>query len=91
MVELTAYQQAHILQQDLPAFIDTLVEDIRQRHPRQREDDEELKRMIRVGIGRARKKGLHTDDQLWEYVRIMFETSPNFDQEVRIRAMLDDQ
>lgn len=91
MVELTAYQQAHILQQDLPAFIDTLVEDIRQRHPRQREDDEELKRMIRVGIGRARKQGLHTDDQLWEYVRIMFETSPNFDQEVRIRAMLDDQ
>jgi hypothetical protein len=91
MVKLTDYQQAHILQQDLPAFIETLAEDIRQRHPQRRDDDETLKRMIRVGIGRARKNGLHTDDQLWEYVRIMFEIVPNFDQEPRIRAMLDDQ
>jgi hypothetical protein len=91
MVKLTDDQQAHILQQDLPAFIDTLAEDIRQRHPQLREDDETLRRMIRVGIGRARKNGLHTDNQLWEYVRIMFEVSPNFDQEPRIREMLDNQ
>lgn len=92
MVKLTDDQQAHILQQDMPAFIDTLAEDIRRRHPRRlREDDETLKRMIRVGIGRAGKNGLHTDDQLWEYIRVMFETSPNFDQEPRIRKMLDDQ
>jgi hypothetical protein len=65
--------------------------DIRQRHPQRQDDDETLRRKIRVGIGRARKNDLHTDDQLWEYVRIMFETSPNFDQEPRIRAMLDDK
>ena len=89
MANLSAHQKAHILQQDLSAFIDTLMADIRERR-RQLADDETLRRKIKVGIGRARKNGLHTDDQLWEYVRIMFETSPNFDQEPRIRKMLDD-
>lgn len=90
MANLTAHQKAHILQQDLPAFIDTLMGDIRERHRQLADDDETLRRKIKVGIGRARKNGLHTDDQFWEYVRIMFETSPNFDQEPRIRTMLDD-
>lgn len=30
MANLTAHQKAHILQQDLPAFIDTLMGDIRE-------------------------------------------------------------
>ena len=44
---------------------------------------------IEVALVRARSHGLATDSQLIEFVSVMHEIAPNFDEEPTLKAMLD--
>jgi hypothetical protein len=77
-------------QRDPDTFVETLLKEVREAHPTYRQTDNMLRDSIRVGIERARSNGLETDAQLSDFVMIMFEIAPNFDQQKDIRRQLDD-
>lgn len=76
-------------QRNEPAFVEAILEKVRHRHPTYRQTDEMLRESITVGIRRAQGNGLKGDRLVSEFVLIMFEVAPNFDQQPDIRAMLD--
>lgn len=78
------------LQQNEPVFIDANLRKVRELHPTYRQTDNMLRESIRVGIRRARANGLSSDRHISEFVLIMFEIAPNFDQQRDIRGALDE-
>lgn len=44
--------------------------------------------MIEVAVQRARRHGLQSDSQVMGFVAVMFEVSPNFDEQPVLRAIL---
>lgn len=85
------YDQVHqYLQQDEAAFVEAILREVRKAHPTWRQTDAMLRDSIQVGIRRARGNGLRSDKHLAEFVLIMCEVAPNFDQQPDIRRMLDD-
>lgn len=52
--------------------------------------DAEILRRIRLGIERARERGLGTDGAVTAFVTLMFLVAPNFDEHPRIREALED-
>ena len=77
-------------QHNEPAFVNTILQRVRELHPTYRQTDEMLRDSIRSGIQRARRNRLTSDRHISEFVLIMFETAPNFDQQKDIRRTLDD-
>jgi hypothetical protein len=53
--------------------------------------DETLDGMIRIGIERAKSRGFSMAPDIAAFVAIMFEISPDFDQEEQIDAFLKDE
>lgn len=51
---------------------------------------ERLRTMVRIGIGKARDVGLTKAEDLGVFVALMFEVSPQFDQEPTINGVLGD-
>lgn len=76
-------------QKNEPAFVEALAAKVRRRHPTYRQTEPMLRDSIRTGIRRAQRNGLKSDSLISEFVLIMFEIAPNFDQQNDIRAMLD--
>lgn len=77
-------------QQNEPAFVEMILQKVRKLYPTYRQTDAMLRESIRAGIRRARANGLISDRHISEFVLIMFEIAPNFDQQKDIRCMLDD-
>lgn len=53
--------------------------------------DATLDGMIRIGVERARSRGFNSAPDIAAFVAIMFEISPDFDQEEQIDAFLKDE
>jgi hypothetical protein len=53
-------------------------------------DDSELARMARIGIDRARSRGLFNAEDIAAFVAIMFEIAPRFDEQPEIDAAFKD-
>lgn len=53
-------------------------------------DDERLRPMVRSGIKRAESHGFTAAADITAFVAVMFEIAPNFDEQPRIREVLDD-
>jgi hypothetical protein len=88
--KLQSLQISHLLQQESPVLVNRILAQVRENHPGHLQSDEALRRSIIAGLKRARVHGLHTDDLLTEYVLVMFEIAPNFDQHPVIAQVLDD-
>lgn len=52
--------------------------------------DETLDGMVRIGVERARSRGFSMAPDIAAFVAIMFEISPDFDQEEQVDAFLKD-
>jgi hypothetical protein len=52
--------------------------------------DEELDAMVKIGIERARSRGLTFAEDIAAFVSIMFEVAPRFDEQSDIAAVLSD-
>jgi hypothetical protein len=79
-----------LLQQDPQVFEAKILQQVRQSHPTYRQTDAMLRDSIRAGLKRARAHSLTSDQQLMEYVLIMFQIAPNFDQQPKIAEALAD-
>jgi len=53
--------------------------------------DEELEAMVKVGIERARSRGLNFAEDIAAFVAIMFEIAPRFDEQPDIATVLADK
>jgi len=53
-------------------------------------DETELTSMVRIGIGRARSRGLTGAEDIAAFVAVMFEIAPRFDEQAQIREVFDD-
>jgi hypothetical protein len=87
-MKIHASQFDHLLQQDPQTYVEQTLAVVRQNHPTYRQSDDMLRDSIRAGIKRARGHGLTTDQLVMEYVLIMFEMAPNFDQHPKIARTL---
>lgn len=54
-------------------------------------DDKELTTMVKIGIERARSRGLKFAEDIAAFVAIMFEVAPRFDEQAEINAALSDE
>jgi hypothetical protein len=74
-------------------FIDDLVAKVRETHGEQVADfdDDELRRLVETGGGRARGHGLEGEEAIGVFVGWMFEFAPNFDEQENIKKMLADE
>lgn len=50
--------------------------------------DDQLEPMVRVGVRRARSRGLTLENKIGFYVALMFEIAPNFDEHPAVRELL---
>ncbi|WP_143195261.1 hypothetical protein [Archangium sp. Cb G35] len=89
-MKFTRAQLDEWLQRDPEQFVERVLERVREQHPTLRSTDDMLRDSIRAGVKRARVNGLRSDRQVSEFILIMFEVAPNFDQQKDIRQMLDD-
>jgi hypothetical protein len=81
---------AHLSHRASPAVVDKILAAVRENHPTYRQPDEMLRESIRAGLKRARSHGLVDEQSLMEYVLVMFEIAPNFDQHPAIALVLAD-
>jgi hypothetical protein len=74
-------------------FTEFLVNHVKEEHPDLEEnyDDETLRKMVKHGINRAKSHQLSTAEDLTAFISIMFEIAPNFDEQPKIKAVLDDK
>jgi hypothetical protein len=74
------------------AFVTWMCAELRRTQPETVEgsDDAELGRRIRVGLARARARGLFDPAVLASFIDTMFRHSPSFDEQPTVRAILDD-
>jgi len=91
MLTIRNEQKEKWFQNDEKTFIEVILKKVRKQHPLYRQTDEMMRESISAGIKRAKSNELETDRQISEFVLIMFEISPNFDQQKDIRRMLDDK
>ena len=54
-------------------------------------DDEQLRKMVAIGVERARSNQLTAAEDIAAFVAIMFEVAPRFDEQKEIRAALDNE
>lgn len=54
-------------------------------------DDKELGSMVKVGIARARSRGLTRAEAIAAFVAVMFEVAPRFDEQPEINEVLKDE
>ena len=54
-------------------------------------DDEELRKLVKIGVTRARRHGLTFEDTIGVFVGWMFEFAPNFDEQENIKKMLAEE
>jgi hypothetical protein len=53
--------------------------------------DDTIDGMVKIGIERARSRGFELAPEIAAYVAVMFEISPDFDQQEQIDAFLKDE
>src|SRR5678815_3048742 len=51
-------------------------------------EDQQLDAMVKIGIDRARSRGLEFAEDIAAFVAIMFEVAPRFDEQLDISAVL---
>jgi hypothetical protein len=90
MLSLGSHQTDRILQRDEASFVEAIRAEIRRQHPAWRSTDAMLSEQVRVGLARARRHGLTADRHLAEFVLVMCEVAPNFDQQPEIADHLAD-
>jgi hypothetical protein len=73
-------------------FIEFLVAHVKEEQPDlvTEYDDETLRVMVKGGIRRAESHDLTTAEDITAFISIMFEISPNFDEQPQIKAVLND-
>lgn len=71
-------------------IIDEILAAVRENHPTYVQPDDVLRNAIRAGLKRARAHGLSDHRSLVEYVLVMFEIAPNFDQQPVLAQVLSD-
>jgi hypothetical protein len=76
--------------QESPVLVSRILALVRENHPGHLRSDDALRKSIVAGLKRARAHGLQTEDLLTEYVLVMFEIAPNFDQHPVIAKVLGD-
>lgn len=84
------HQYDTLLQRNEPNFVDNILASVKEIRPETRLPDDMLRHDIRTGIERARAHWLRSDAHVSEYVLIMFEIAPNFDQQSDIKRVLAD-
>jgi hypothetical protein len=89
-MKFTREQIDEWMQRDPRQFVERILRRVREQHPTLRSTDDMLRDSIRTGVKRARANGLRSDRHVSEFILIMFEIAPNFDQQKDIRRMLDD-
>jgi len=89
-MKFTREQIDEWMQCDPDQSVERILKRVREQHPILRSTDDMLRDSIRTGVKRARANGLRSDRQVSEFILIMFEVAPNFDQQKDIRRMLDD-
>lgn len=57
----------------------------------EKNDDETLRKKVRSGIERARGHGFESARDISDFVSLMFEVAPNFDEQPEIKRVLDDK
>lgn len=57
----------------------------------EKRDEETLRKMIRSGIERARGHGFESARDISDFVSLMFEIAPNFDEQTEIKRVLGDK
>jgi hypothetical protein len=55
------------------------------------QNDDELRKLVRVAVARARRHGLMFESSISVFVGLMFEFAPNFDEQPSIRKILSDE
>ena len=55
------------------------------------DEDTELTLMVKIGIDRARGRGLFNAEDIAAFVAIMFEIAPRFDEQPEIEAVFKDE
>jgi len=74
-------------------FVEHLVGRVKDEHPaiESERDDKTLRKMVENGIERAKSHDLANAEDLTDFVLLMFDVAPNFDEQIQIKAVLDDE
>lgn len=90
MLKIRKEQFDQYLQSNEQQFIQTILDFVRQDNPELIEGLPEhvLSEMVANGIERARSHGFRSDEDLMAFVAVMFEISPNFDEQPQIYQAL---
>lgn len=92
MLKLRPQQLDQLLQQDIEDFIERLLQLIADNMPEEIRGIPPalLREQIRLGIRKAWRYGLTSDEQVMAFVAVMFEIAPNFDREPVLQRVLQD-
>lgn len=93
MLTISEEQLNTFLLHDEPAFVDFIIEHLNEESPEliDRLPLDTLREMVRNGISRAKKYGLHSPEDITAFVAVMFEIAPNFDEQPEIHQVLRDE
>ncbi len=93
MFVLKTAQIQHFIAADENELVDVIAKSIRLANGTRVAgyNDEELGSMVRIGISRARSRGLNRAEDLAAFIAVMFEVAPRFDEQPEIDAVLKDE
>ncbi|MEK9149334.1 MAG: hypothetical protein AAB267_04735 [Candidatus Desantisbacteria bacterium] len=93
MLEIRKEQEDAFLLHDEEAFIDFIIEHLRNEHYDYVSDmpTSTLHEMVCNGLVRARSHGLISAENLSAFVALMFVMAPNFDEHPVLQKILDDE
>jgi len=92
MLKIRNSQMDAFLPKEESEIVDFVVEHLHEEHPGlvKSIDPQSLREMVSNGLARARSHGLRTLAPLTEFVALMFQIAPNFDEQPSIRSALRD-
>lgn len=93
MFVLKTAQIQHFIASDENELVDVIAKSVRLANGTRVAgyDDDELRSMVKIGIGRARSRGLTRAESIAEFVAVMFEIAPRFDEQTEISDVLNDE
>jgi hypothetical protein len=91
MLTIRTEQIQHFIVKDDSELVNLIAEIIRTTNPERVADyaDETLHSMVQIGIERARTHDFNRAEDIAAFVGVMFEISPNFDENEEVKTILD--